>query len=51
MALLALSMLFGGLGLLQISVLLESYLLLAIGLLLTAIGVVQLTERQHATPG
>lgn len=49
MALLAMSMLFGGLGLLQVSVALESYLLLTVGLLLTTVGILQLTDRRRAT--
>ncbi len=47
----ALSSLLGGLGALQVSVLLESYLLLAIGLVLTTFGIVRLMDRPDPIRG
>ena len=45
----ALSLVFGGLGVLQVSAIMENYLLLGAGLVLTTFGVVALTGQRRAT--
>jgi len=45
--LLAVSLLAGGLGTLQASVLTENYLLLGLGLVLTLVGVLRLTDQRR----